>query len=85
MGAEYAHHMIQQYKYVNIWTLKALTAALLYSIVECSVPGLVRSNRDGCEVKRSVAASNLLERGTVAGVASKEETMVRAQNRPAAP
>lgn len=51
----------------------------------CAEPGRVRSDWDRCKVKRPKSASDLLETRTVTSVASKEEAVVWAQNRPAAP
>lgn len=51
----------------------------------CIEPGQVSSNGDCCKVKRSKAPSDLLEGRAVASITSEEESMVRTQNRPAAP
>ncbi|KAA8580166.1 hypothetical protein FQN60_005701 [Etheostoma spectabile] len=48
-------------------------------------PGQVSADGDRCEVKRSKASPNLLEGSAIAGITSEEESMIRTQNRPAAP
>lgn len=48
-------------------------------------PGMIRSDGDCRQIKRSEAPSDLLEGGAVARVASEEEPVVRTQNGPAAP
>lgn len=53
--------------------------------VLCAEPGRVRSNWDRRQVKGPKPPTDLLEARAVTSVSSKEESMVWAQNGPAAP
>lgn len=48
-------------------------------------PGMIRSDGDRRQIKRSEAPSDLLESGAVARVTSEEEPVIWTQDRPAAP